>query len=228
MIAAEYINYKETIVTPPSGGLGMLLARAAYFYQDMSLALQLLVFVTTLVIVINNLSWHKLMERASTGTYKPILRLGLSGVGVIGTKDNALFSLRRIQVPKAFSAVWQRLRRYSRTERLVALGIFIFLLLVLISVELANLPSPETIYAGFNSPPADEIASIPYYTFLTLARLTIAYGISLAVAIGLGVIAAENKRAAAIIYPIYDIGQGVPILALFPVIYLGITPIVGS
>lgn len=62
----------------------------------------------------------------------------------------------------------------------------------------------------------------------TMSRLTIAYLISLAVAIGLGVMAAENKRMAAIVYPIYDIGQGVPILALFPVIYLGLTNIVGS
>jgi NitT/TauT family transport system permease protein len=61
-----------------------------------------------------------------------------------------------------------------------------------------------------------------------MGRLGIAYLISLAVAIGLGVLAAESKFMAAIIYPIYDIGQGVPILALFPVIYLGLTNLIGS
>ena len=228
MIAAEYINYKETVITPTTGGVGVLLARAAYFYQDMNLALELLAFVTILVIVINSLTWHKLMERASTGTYKPILRLGLSGVGILGTRNNTVFSLRRVHVPKSFSAIWQRLRRYSRIERLMATVIFAIFLILILYGELKHLPSIETIVAGFSSPPSEELSSIPLFVVFTLARLALAYGVSLAVAIGLGVVAAENKKAATIIYPIYDIGQGVPILALFPVLYLGITPLVGS
>ena len=228
MIAAEYINYKETVITPTTGGVGVLLARAAYFYQDMNLALELLAFVTILVIVINSLTWHKLMERASTGTYKPILRLGLSGVGILGTRNNTVFSLRRVHVPKSFSAIWQRLRRYSRTERLIAMGILTLLLIMILYSELEHLPSIETIVTGFSSPPSEELSSMPLFVVFTLARLALAYGVSLAVAIGLGVVAAENKKAATIIYPIYDIGQGVPILALFPVLYLGITPLVGS
>ena len=228
MIAAEYINYKEAVVTPPSGGVGMLLARAAYYYQDMSLALELLAFVTLLVIVINSLTWHRLMERASTGTYKPIIRLGHSGVGILGSVDGTLFSLRRVHVPKGFSAIWQRLRRYSRIERLAATGIIVLSLILVVSAELKHLPSAETIAAGFSSPPAEELSSIPLLLAFTMARLTVAYLVSLATAIGLGVLAAENRRAAALIYPLYDIGQGVPILALFPVLYLGITPLVGS
>ncbi|MCX6642440.1 MAG: ABC transporter permease subunit, partial [Candidatus Bathyarchaeota archaeon] len=77
MIAAEYIEYKGKIVAPASGGLGFLLARATYFYQDMNMAIQLLLYVTVLVIVINSLTWHKIMERANTGTFKPIIQLGL-------------------------------------------------------------------------------------------------------------------------------------------------------
>jgi taurine transport system permease protein len=44
----------------------------------------------------------------------------------------------------------------------------------------------------------------------------------------MGVLAAEHKRFAAVFFPIYDIGQGVPILALFPVINLGLSQLVGS
>jgi len=62
---------------------------------------------------------------------------------------------------------------------------------------------------------------------LTMGRLTIAYGISLVVAISMGVLAAEHKRFAAVFYPLYDIGQGVPILALFPVIFLGLNEFLG-
>jgi len=84
MIAAEYIQYKGDVVTPPSGGLGYLLAKTAYFYKDMNLAIILLVFITFIVVYFNTLTWHRLMERASTGTFKPVFRMDLSGVGKLG------------------------------------------------------------------------------------------------------------------------------------------------
>jgi len=83
IIAAEYIQYKGQIVTPPSGGLGTLLAKAAYGNPptmpnpDMNLAIILLVYITFIVVYFNTLTWHKLIERASTGTYKPVFRMDL-------------------------------------------------------------------------------------------------------------------------------------------------------
>jgi taurine transport system permease protein len=61
-----------------------------------------------------------------------------------------------------------------------------------------------------------------------MGRLFLAYGISIVVAIGMGVLAAEHKRFAAVFFPLYDIGQGVPILALFPVISLWLTGLLGN
>jgi ABC-type anion transport system duplicated permease subunit len=61
-----------------------------------------------------------------------------------------------------------------------------------------------------------------------MGRLAGAYAISLVVAIGMGVLAAEHKRFATIFYPLYDIGQGVPILALFPVVSLGLSGLIGN
>jgi ABC-type anion transport system duplicated permease subunit len=74
---------------------------------------------------------------------------------------------------------------------------------------------------------AEELGSLPLLIAMTMGRLTIAYGISLVVAIGMGVLAAEHKRFATVFYPLYDIGQGVPILALFPVLFLGLNQLVG-
>ncbi len=229
MIAAEYIQYKGDVVSPPSGGVGYLLAQAAYFYKDMNLAIILLVFVTTLVIVINSLTWHKLMEKANTGTFKPIVSIDLSGVGkLIAAEESNLFDFGNVHIPKSFSALYQRLREYSRLEKMLLTGIFGGLLVYLIATQGEHIPTLDVIAQGFSLPPAEQLASLPTLVLFTMSRLTIAYLISLAVAIGLGVMAAENKRMAAIVYPIYDIGQGVPILALFPVIYLGLTNIVGS
>ena len=229
MIAAEYIQYKGSVVSPPSGGVGYLLAQAAYFYKDMNLAVILLVFVTTLVIVINSLTWHKLMEKANTGTFKPILSIDLSGVGkLIAAKESNLFDFGNIRISKSFSAIYQRLRKYSRIEKIIITVVLGGLLIYLIATEGDHIPTLSVIAQGFSSPPAERLGSLPVLILFTMSRLTIAYLISLTVAIGLGVLAAENKKMAALIYPIYDIGQGVPILALFPVIYLGLTNLVGS
>ena len=229
MMASEYIQYKGDVVSPPSGGVGYLLAQAAYFYKDMNLAVVLLVFITVLVIVINSLTWHKLMEKANTGTFKPIVSLDLSGVGkLMSAEESNLFDFGNIHIPKSFLAFYQRLREYSRLEKILFTALLGGLLIYFIATQGEHIPTLDVIAQGFASPPAERLGSLPILIVFTMSRLTIAYLISLVVAIGLGVLAAENKRLASIVYPIYDIGQGVPILALFPVIYLGLTNIIGS
>jgi NitT/TauT family transport system permease protein len=227
MIAAEYIQYKGEIVAPPSGGLGYLLARAAYFYKDMNLAAILLVFVTSIVIVVNSLTWHKLMERTKSVTFKPI-SLGLSGIGKIqATRMTGWIHFQRFHWPKSFALVTQRLRKYSRVEKILAIVITVSLVLVVLYVETEHIPSLQLIQSGLASPPGGELVQLPMLIVFTMGRLAIAYAISLAVAILLGVLAAEHRRLASVIYPIYDVGQGVPILALFPVLYLGLSNVLG-
>lgn len=53
---------------------------------------------------------------------------------------------------------------------------------------------------------------------LSLGRLTIGYVLSLAFAIAFGVVAATRPRARRVLLPFLDIGQSVPIPALFPVV----------
>jgi ABC-type anion transport system duplicated permease subunit len=91
-----------------------------------------------------------------------------------------------------------------------------------------QLPTVAMISEGFRQPPAAELMNLPLLILFTMGRLSIAYGISLAAAIIMGVLAAEHKRFAAIFYPLYDIGQGVPILALFPVMSLGLSGLIGN
>jgi NitT/TauT family transport system permease protein len=229
MIAAEYIQYEGRVVPPPSGGLGYLLARAAYFYEDMPFAIMLLVYITFIVVYFNILTWHKLMERAGTGTYKPIIRMDLSGVGKIGVaKSVHWLHFGSIHWPKTFSIISQSLRKYSRIEKITAIILAFVAVFIMLYLQNYHLPTVDTIQKGFANPPADELSHLPFLIFLTMSRLTIAYTISLVVAIGLGVLAAEHKRLSAIIYPIYDIGQGVPILALFPVMFLGLNNVLGT
>ena len=228
MIAAEYIQYKGDVVIPPSGGLGSLLAEAAYKYQDMNLAIILLVFITFIVVYFNSLTWRRLMERASTGTFKPVFKMDLSGVGQLGIARAANWlHFGRLHWPKSFSIAARSLRKYSRIERVIAVVIAFSTVFAVLYTVFGQFPTLALISGGFDKPPAEQLGSLPILIALTMGRLTIAYGISLGIAITMGVLAAEHKRFAAVFYPLYDIGQGVPILALFPVLFLGLRGLLG-
>jgi NitT/TauT family transport system permease protein len=229
IIAAEYIQYQGSVIVPPSGGLGYLLARAAYEYKDMTLAITLLVFITFIVVYFNTLTWHRLMEKASTGTFKPVFKMDLSGVGMLGiARANAWLHFGRLHWPKSFSIAAQRLRKYSRIEKLIAVILASVILFVVLYQVSGQFPTVAMIQKGFSEPPAAELVTLPWLVLLTMGRLTVAYAISLVVAIGIGVLAAEHKNFAKLFYPLFDIGQGVPILALFPVLFLGFNQFLGN
>jgi NitT/TauT family transport system permease protein len=229
MIAAEYIQYQGKVVRPPSGGLGYLLARAAYYYGDMNLAIILLVFITFIVVYFNTLTWHRLMERAGTGTFKPVFKMDLSGIGKLGVAKAANWlHFGRLHWPKSFSIVTQRLRKYSYIEKIVAVVLALVATFFVLYIAFGQFPTLTIIRVGFGKPPAEELVQMPILVAFTMGRLLAAYGISLALAIGMGVLAAEHKRFATIFFPLYDIGQGVPILALFPVLYLGLNQLMGG
>jgi NitT/TauT family transport system permease protein len=72
------------------------------------------------------------------------------------------------------------------------------------------------------------MANLPFYTAATLTRLAIAYVISLGIALTMGILAAERKGFAIVFYPIYDVGQSVPILALFPILFISLSQAFGG
>ncbi|RDE14442.1 MAG: hypothetical protein C4K47_04635 [Candidatus Thorarchaeota archaeon] len=224
IIAAEYIQYQNEVVGPPSGGLGYLLAKAAFQQQDMVLSFSLLLYITFIVVYFNTITWQRLMERTSADAFGPIFRTHVSMPGKFGiAKASQRLRLEGAHWSRPFTSMWQRLRKYSRVEKgiLTAMGVLVASVIVYILVF--QLPTGALILQGLATPPASELPHLPLLVLLTMSRLTIAYVISLVVAISLGVLAAEHKGVARVLYPIYDIGQGVPILALFPVIYLGLS-----
>lgn len=61
---------------------------------------------------------------------------------------------------------------------------------------------------------------IPGYAARTLARMSIAYALSLAFALGYGITTAMSHRASHILLPLLDIFQSVPVLGFLPVVFL--------
>ena len=224
MIAAEYVVYLGTTYSVP--GLGSYLAKATYVYSDLSLSLILLVLITAIVLYINFLTWHRLMERTSAGTYKPAIKIGLSGIGHLGTVGPRWLHIGdRIHRPKSLILGSKWLKRYTRLEKAVAFAATVVAFFAIIYFLFGKVPSVEVFEQAFADP---EFADLPVYIALTMGRLGVAYAISLCIALGMGVLAAEHKKFAAIFYPIYDIGQAVPILALFPVLFITFSRVFGG
>ena len=224
MIVAEYVVYLGRVYSVP--GLGSYLAKAAYVYNDLNLSVILLVLITAIVFYINFLTWHRLMERASAGTYKPAVRIGLSGVGKLGTVGPRWLHLGdRIHRPKSLILASKWLKKYTRLEKAIALILTLVAVFAIVYFAVGQIPSVEVFQQAFADP---EFANLPYYIALTMGRLSVAYVISLGIALGMGVLAAEHKKFAAIFYPIYDIGQAVPILALFPIFFIALSRVFGG
>jgi len=229
IIAAEYITYGGQPYALP--GIGAFLAKSAYEYGDLRLSVAILILMTSIVLYLNFLTWHRLTEKAGAGTYKPLLKLDLSSL----QRSLHLRKLRvkwlhlpRLHLSFRFRHVIlpaSKPRRYTHQERIIAgiSGVFIVIFIVLALT--GTIPSFEYVIESLNVP---EMSFLPLYTASTLSRMIVAYFISLAIAIVMGVLAAENKKFAMIFYPIYDIGQSVPILALFPVLFLSLSRIFGG
>ena len=91
-----------------------------------------------------------------------------------------------------------------------------FLLLAAVASLLWSL---QNLGAGMLAPldvsqkPLDQnISSLPYYAGRTVLRMWIAFGFSLTFALGTGYAAAHNRWARAILLPLLDVLQSVPVL----------------
>ena len=68
-------------------------------------------------------------------------------------------------------------------------------------------------------------SDLPWYALLSLARMTAAYLLSLVFSLGYGYAAARNRTARAVLMPLLDVLQSVPILSFLPVVLLGLSAV---
>jgi len=66
---------------------------------------------------------------------------------------------------------------------------------------------------------------LPLYALYSLVRISVAYGLSLAFALGYGYIAASSRRAEIIMVPLLDILQSIPVLSFLPGVMLAMVAI---
>ncbi|QQG49020.1 MAG: ABC transporter permease subunit [archaeon] len=63
---------------------------------------------------------------------------------------------------------------------------------------------------------------LPLYAGLSLVRISAVFVLSLAVGVGLGILAATSRSAGRVMIPIFDVLQSVPVLGYFPVLLVGV------
>jgi len=99
-----------------------------------------------------------------------------------------------------------------RDVRVVDLGLFIIVLLLVVTTGLLGLAQL------FLRPLPPEAAGLPLAALLSFARLLVAYGIALAWTIPVAVILGESERASRFLTPALEIFASLPATALLPVI----------
>lgn len=67
--------------------------------------------------------------------------------------------------------------------------------------------------------------ALPWYALLSVGRMAIAYLLSLVFSLAYGYTAARHRRARAVLIPLLDVLQSVPILSFLPVVLLGLSVI---
>lgn len=70
-----------------------------------------------------------------------------------------------------------------------------------------------------------DLSKLPFYSLMSLLRMTAAYILSLLFSLFYGYTAAHNKKAEKIMIPVLDILQSIPVLSFLPAVVLGLTVI---
>ncbi len=68
-------------------------------------------------------------------------------------------------------------------------------------------------------------AALPHYALLSVARMAVAYLLSLIFSLVYGYVAAHSKRAEKVMLPVLDVLQSIPILSFLPVVLLSLAAI---
>jgi NitT/TauT family transport system permease protein len=124
--------------------------------------------------------------------------------------------------PQRLWSVLPRLEKSTLPDLLMfAAGIALFYSIVLVG---------RTWFAPFN--PSVEISrsprALPVYAALSLLRITIAYGLSLAFTLVYGYVAAYNPRAEKFMIPLLDVLQSIPVLSFLPGVMLAMVALFPS
>jgi len=237
LTACEYLTFGKPARTLP--GIGYYLFNSV-MVGDTASAIFGLAVLTGLVLVINRLVWHPLIDcsekyrfetiappivtkkkaalpaalrRYSKGTYELVSR-AIHRERVYLDHLATSHHVRRFQLSASQSL--RRLRgRYHHLNYVVSLVALAGVLITLLAFAFRTpIPSIRDIVQELLS--HSEILRLPVYALKSALRLGAGYAIALGWTLLAGLYVTRSKKLSRIFIPIFDVAQSVPALALFP------------
>ena len=241
LIVCEYASFGPG--TPPIElpGLGNYLYKAA-LAGNMPVALFGLAVMTLIVVVINRLVWHPLMDHAEKFRYETTMvpvkkkpakgfrrtiarvvrrELGHAVRPVVEMEERYWRSALRFRMahPLPHPHLHLHGRRFLHWGRVVGASAAVLFLVSTTALAMTgslSFPSLDAILSHFEA--HSETRLLPYYTARSIARLAAGYFIALAWTLSVGVLLARRERLSNILMPLFDVGQSIPAMALFPIV----------
>ncbi|NYZ79373.1 ABC transporter permease subunit [Candidatus Micrarchaeota archaeon] len=242
LVACEFMTFGGRLYTLP--GVGYYLANAVYVQHSIVSAIFGLIIFILLIFSIDKLVWTPLMDysekfkvqtveheqsyaqthslfvnsfRFVVHTFDDVWE-GICTMPIFKKLSHALKPPRivfNLQVPQInVNPRRMRLRNLLLSIFLFSLVMYFLGLFVAASVQkpLANLE------LSFQNHP--EAYSIPFITVSSILRIFVAYVIALVWTLAAAVIITRSKTLSRLFLPLFDIGQSIPALALFPFIVI--------
>ncbi|NYZ75729.1 ABC transporter permease subunit [Candidatus Micrarchaeota archaeon] len=250
LVACEFMTFGGRLYTLP--GVGYYLANAVYVQHSIVSAIFGLIVFILLIFSIDKLVWAPLMDYSEKfkvqtleheESYKqPHSHIVIALRYAVHSFDDvweSFFSIPFVQkfqtsikLPEVkFGPLLPPMNIDPRRMRFRNLALFIILFTVVMYFigifVAASLQTPlADIQQSFRDHP--EAYSIPAVTLKSILRIFTAYIIALVWTLAAGIIITRSKTLSGIFLPIFDVGQSIPALAIFPFIVIIIFKYIGT
>lgn len=243
LVAAEFITFGQA--NYPLPGLGSYIALSASEGRVLTALFGLTVLVL-IVVTINRFIWRPLIERTDiykiesvavslggsgyryheSRTLKALKKGFLSPISMISyfmkrEKAQMTVMVKMLHLPYRsddyrLHAARKTFNKYILWLAYIPIGLSILLAVVVVIPSIVNISNFQfpNIAESFRLHP--EAYLLPYFAALSLLRIGAAYFIALAWTLIAGILVAKSRTLSNLFLPIFDVGQSVPALALFP------------
>jgi len=255
LVACEFMTFGRKTYTLP--GIGYYLASSVYVQHSIVCALFGLAIFVLLIFSIDKLVWAPLMEysekfkvqtlEGAEPRRKTTSHLALFIEYIFDRLDDLQDALRELRI---MQRIHQRVKlpdikfadiqfelhtvetmidpRKMRIRNLVLFSILFAVVMYFVGLFVAaSLQKPLSNFelSIHNHP---EVYSLPWLTMSSVARIFVAYVIALVWTLAAAIIITRSKTLSGIFMPLFDIGQSVPALALFPFIIIVVFKYLGT
>ncbi len=250
LIASEFFKFGSATVSLP--GLGTYIWEATQSSPvHLGVAFFGLIILAGIVAVINQLVWHPLLDYSTRFSQESVYATHYRHrKAIIHSKVSQTVYREFVAATRPISAATSPLSRIIHTHPLplrspfssgrislpsirpkIRFSTYLVTILV-VSVILVLFLTPATGLSPLNLITSlrlgPSVYAIPYAASRSLLRLLAGYLIALAWTLIAGIAVARSRRLASVLLPLFDIGQSVPALALFPIVVVVVIAAYGA